>query len=353
MIFQECVTVSADENRELKMREWNFEKDHENVIKLLDIVFEKELESKGLMVKAIFDEYKSIRPIMNFLGLFSKNYRHGFDGFVFENEDGEIVASVNIGYSLYYWELSMVATHPDYRRQGLAKQLVIAAIKHAKEYGAQLCVLEVSKENEPAYKLYRNLGFVHYDSITRQSLAYSGLSEIPMIDLPEGYELREFDRSKKSNQARYDLDLKVTPEDVQVFNPVDKRKYFKPLLIRILRPIIRPLLKIKNYDWFVYSGENLVGHVSASPSRREGAPHGIALMLDPAHAQILSEPMISHSLVTLKKNTTVAGNTLVEFRTSETDQLETTRKYGFIDVESMHLLGLKIEEELPPSFLFQ
>ena len=173
-IFEENVKESVImstkiglENSELKMREWDFEEDQEDVIKLLDIVFEKELESKGLNVKAIFDEFKSIRPLMNFLGIFSKNYRHGFDGFVFENEDGEIVASVNIGYSLYYWEVAMVATHPDYRRRGLARQLVTTAINHAKELGAQLCVLEVLEENEPAYKLYRSLGFVHYDSITR------------------------------------------------------------------------------------------------------------------------------------------------------------------------------------------
>ena len=238
----------------------------------------------------------------------------------------------------------MVATHPDYRRQGLARQLVTSAVNHARELGARLCVLEVLDENEPAYKLYRSLGFEHYDSITRQKLDFGKLTEIPIVDFPEGYELRKFDRSKKSNQARYELDLRVTPEDVQVFNPVDKRKYFKPLLIRMLRPLVRPLLKIKNYDWFIYSGEDLVGHVSVSPSRKEGSPHRIELMLDPAHGQILSEPIIAHSLVTLKKNTTIEENTLVEFRTSEMEQLETTRKFGFIDVESMHLLGLKIEE---------
>lgn len=332
------------ENSELRMREWDFDKDHEKVIKLLDIVFEKELESKGLNVKALFDEFRSIRRIMSFMGFFSKNYKHGFDGFVFESEDGEIVASVNIGYSVYYWEVAMVATHPDYRRRGLARQLVTAAVTHAKELGAQLCVLEVLEENEPAYKLYRSLGFVHYDSIIRQKLDAGKLSEIPIVDLPEGYELRKFDRSKKSNQERYDLDLRVTPEDVQVFHPVDKRKYFKPLLIRLLGPIIRPLLRIKNFDWFIYCEENFVGHMSVSPSRKEDSPHRIELMLDPAHSQILSEPIIVYCLMTLKKNTKVAGNTLVEFRTSETKQLETTREYGFVDVESMHLLGLKIEE---------
>jgi len=332
------------ENSELKMREWNFEKDHENVIKLLGIVFEKELESKGLNVKVVFDEFKAILPLMKFLGIFSKNFKHTLDGFVFENKEGEIVASVNISYSLFYWEVAMVATNPDYRRRGLARQLVTASINHAKELGAKLIVLEVLDINEPAYKLYRNLGFVHYDSITRQKLDFSKLIDIPTIALPEGYVLRDFDRNKKTNQERYELDMRVTPEDVQVFHPVDKKKYFKPLMIRIVRPIAKLLLKMKRFDWLIYQGENLVGDVAVYPSRKEGSPHRIIVMLDPAHSEFLSESMIAHSLVTLRKNTTVEENTIVEFRTSETKQLETTRKYGFVDVEKMHLLGLKIEE---------
>lgn len=332
------------ENNELKMRPWNFEKDHEKIIKLLDIVFEKELESKGLNIKVIFDEFKSILPLMKFLGIFSKNFKHTLDGFVFENKEGEIVASVNISYSLFYWEVAMVATHPDYRRQGLARQLVTVAINHAKELGAKLCVLEVLDINEPAYKLYRDLGFVHYDSLTRLKLDFGKLSDIPSVGLPEGYELREFTRDKKTNQARYELDMRVTPEDVQVFHPVDKKKYFKPLMIRIVRPIAKLLLKMKRFDWLVYQGENLVGDVAVYPSRKEGSPHRIYLMLDPDHSEILSESIITRSLVTLRKNTTVVENTIVEFRTTETKQLETSRKYGFVDVETMHLLGLKIEE---------
>ena len=65
------VTTKLD-NSELKMRAWDFENDHEDVIALLEIVFEKELESKGLNVKVIFDEFKSIRPLFNFLGIFSR-----------------------------------------------------------------------------------------------------------------------------------------------------------------------------------------------------------------------------------------------------------------------------------------
>ncbi|GAH43804.1 unnamed protein product, partial [marine sediment metagenome] len=217
-------------------------------------------------------------------------------------------------------------------------------INHAKKLGAKLIVLEVLDINEPAYELYRSLDFVHYDSLTRQKLDFGKLSDIPSIALPEGYELREFTRDKKTNQARYELDMRVTPEDVQVFHPIDRKRYFKPLIIRMVRPIAILLLKLKRFDWLIYQRENLVGDVSVYPSRKEGSPHRINLMLDPARSDILSEPMISHCLVTLRNNSTVEENTIVEFRTSATKQLETTRKYDFVDVETMHLLGLKIEE---------
>ena len=69
-------TITRLENSKLKIREWDFERDQEKVIELLDIVFEKELESKGMNVKVIFDEFKSIQPLMKFLGIFSKNFRH-------------------------------------------------------------------------------------------------------------------------------------------------------------------------------------------------------------------------------------------------------------------------------------
>ena len=261
------VTTKLDSSK-LEMHPWNFEADHEGVIKLLDIVFEKELESKGLDVKVIFEEFKSIRPLLSFLGIFSKKFKHSMDGFVFENEEGEIVASVTIGYSIFHWEVAMVATHPDYRRRGLARRLVTAAIDHAKELGAKLCVLEVLEVNEPAYNLYRSLGFVHFDSVTRQKLDFEKLSEILMIELPQEYDLRKCDRNKKSNQARYDLDLRTTPADIQIFHPVDKRKYFKPLLLRMLRPIALRIIKSEFHDWLIHCGEEVVGYVSVSLSRK-------------------------------------------------------------------------------------
>ena len=333
--------AKLDEN--LTTRAWDFHKDHEKVSKLLEIVFEKELESKGLSVKVIFEEFKSMLPFLRFIGIFSKNYKHTLDGFVVENENQEIIASVNIGYSLYHWEVAMVATHPDYRRRGLARRLINEAINHAKSHGAKMCVLEVLDINEPAYKLYRSIGFTHYDSITRQKIEFNNIPDIKKIDLPKDYDMIKAERSKKINQERYELDLRTTPQEVQLYHPVQRSKYFKPFLIRMIRPLAKAILKIKWNAWMVYKDEELVGYLSLLPSKKEGSPHRIDMMIDSEHSKNITEPMVTHILSFIKDNMELKQNVLIEFRTFETDQLESTRKYGFIDVETMHLLGLKLE----------
>ncbi len=48
----------------------------------------------------------------------------------------------------------------DYRRRGIATQLMLAAMRGGSdEYGASECFLEVRVSNEPAIGLYERLGF--------------------------------------------------------------------------------------------------------------------------------------------------------------------------------------------------
>ena len=284
------------DDEELTLRSWDFEKDVEQVSKLLEQVFEEELESKGLEMQNFFDEYKSLLPFLNIMGLFNKNYKHTLDGFVVENSKGEIIASVNIGYGIYHWEIAMVATHPEYRRKGLAKKLVTKAIDHAKVLGAKICVLEVKDINEPAYNLYQSLGFIHYDSISRYKLTHEQLSNIVPLEIPEGFEMMELKRNKKTRQERYQLDLKSTPKETQEFHPISKKKYRKPLLIRIIRPIVKLFIKMKIDHWTVYHNSAFVGSLEVILSRKEGTPHRIELMIDPEYKEILTKSLLNYAL---------------------------------------------------------
>jgi N-acetylglutamate synthase len=58
-----------------------------------------------------------------------------------------------------YVGLFDIATHKDYRRKGLARQLTLALLNWGKSNGAKSAYLQVVLDNEPALKLYHSLGF--------------------------------------------------------------------------------------------------------------------------------------------------------------------------------------------------
>lgn len=66
------------------------------------------------------------------------------------------------GYWLLGQEAHIVtlATHPDYRRQGLGRRLLRSMIEKAVEAGANEITLEVRASNDAAQALYRSMGFV-------------------------------------------------------------------------------------------------------------------------------------------------------------------------------------------------
>lgn len=53
-----------------------------------------------------------------------------------------------------------VAVHPEYRRRGVARAIMISLMETAVCLGAQRMTLETRLSNLPAQKLYRSLGFV-------------------------------------------------------------------------------------------------------------------------------------------------------------------------------------------------
>jgi ribosomal-protein-alanine N-acetyltransferase len=52
-----------------------------------------------------------------------------------------------------------IATHPDHRRRGAARALLVELIAYGKAHNFRLAVLEVRASNGPARSLYGSLGF--------------------------------------------------------------------------------------------------------------------------------------------------------------------------------------------------
>jgi ribosomal-protein-alanine N-acetyltransferase len=81
-----------------------------------------------------------------------------------------------IGFTVFWivadeMHILNLAVSPEFRRKGIARKLVLAALKRAHEKGARRAFLEVRMSNAAAQKLYSNLGFAgtgvrrdYYDS---------------------------------------------------------------------------------------------------------------------------------------------------------------------------------------------
>ncbi len=74
--------------------------------------------------------------------------------------------------------ISTLATHPQWRRQGIAELLIIAMLERAAEIGARLMTLEVRVSNVDAQALYRKYGF---DVVGRRPQYYSDNREDALI----------------------------------------------------------------------------------------------------------------------------------------------------------------------------
>ena len=73
--------------------------------------------------------------------------------------DGKIAGMVVVWLIVDEVHVATIATHPDFRRQGIAKNLLSHALQHLSNEGAQSSFLEVRASNLAAQELYRKFGY--------------------------------------------------------------------------------------------------------------------------------------------------------------------------------------------------
>ncbi|HSK88940.1 MAG TPA: ribosomal protein S18-alanine N-acetyltransferase [Anaerolineales bacterium] len=73
--------------------------------------------------------------------------------------DGKVVGMIVVWLLVDEAHVATLATHPDFRRQGVAKRLLSHALLHLIEEGAQSSFLEVRESNLAAREMYRKFGY--------------------------------------------------------------------------------------------------------------------------------------------------------------------------------------------------
>ena len=80
-------------------------------------------------------------------------------GFCAVDNTGKVLAYGGMMCVLDEGEITNIATHPDARRKGLGKAVVMSLLEYGREHGLVSFSLEVRESNSAAIALYEGLGF--------------------------------------------------------------------------------------------------------------------------------------------------------------------------------------------------
>ncbi len=97
--------------------------------------------------------------------------RHAFLAELYENKRaryfvarekavGKVVGYVGIWLILDEAHITNIAVHPDFRKKGIGKRLMLSAIEYAESQGVSAVTLEVRASNIIAQRLYEKMGFI-------------------------------------------------------------------------------------------------------------------------------------------------------------------------------------------------
>lgn len=287
-----------------QLRPLNILRDLPAVADLIELCFAATIDAEG---RSYVDQMRRNGRDSSFLGWASKVIDSAslpLSGFVWE-DGGRVVGNVSLipffKGSRKVYLIANVATHPDYRRRGIARALTDAAMHRAREKQANSIWLHVRAETHGAIALYRSLGFVERARRTTWQTA-------PGTALPGGLRI----------QRRPARDWPIQRVWLERSYPAQLNWYgqqrwdiFRPGLFASLQ---RFLTDTDTRQWSVYRGGKLQGVVSCM--RSPGHPD----YLWGAFPEIPNLDAVTNLLLHVRRQLDESRNVLMEYPCGVADE---------------------------------
>jgi ribosomal protein S18 acetylase RimI-like enzyme len=152
-----------------RLRPFDPRRDFTRVADLIELCFADTLDQEGQSYLRHMRAAAHRHGVFRWPGLLAERGPLPLNGFIWE-EDNQIVGNLTlipyINFGHRYYLIANVAVHPDSRRQGIARNLTLAAIDYVRQRGIRRLWLHVREENGAPRRLYQSLGFIEKSSRT-------------------------------------------------------------------------------------------------------------------------------------------------------------------------------------------
>jgi ribosomal protein S18 acetylase RimI-like enzyme len=287
-------------------------------------------------------ELRSLRrlwPAIRVAQALSKPLRDLFRGFVWD-EDGRIGAAVisQRRGATNMWTIGAVGVLPEFRRRGLARQLLTMTLEDVRKRGGTHIVLAVIDKNVPAYSLYRSLGFEHYSSQIEYHIAPEAVRKA-VSRIPSRYSKRPLKRFDW--KTRYTLANRITPDEIAAHEPVTPERFRSPAPVRLLMPVLSKLQRRTEQRIVLSLDGTVIGHGGYRTTKSQKGTSSIWAEVDPEYPDV-AKPLLEGLLADVNA---VSPTLRIQLSTSTwmPALCEAAKELGFQKRVEYHWLGLELQ----------
>jgi ribosomal protein S18 acetylase RimI-like enzyme len=311
-------------------------RDLRQVAVLIEEAFADQLDFQGQKVLRELKTISRLGPFLWLLDRLSPEFHETFSGFVWV-EEGRVVGNVTVNrpnWRSRRWFISNVAVGRAYQGQGIARELMQAAIGMACDRGGEWVTLQVRADNVPALKLYRDLGFEELVATTELRLERVGhVNSVPA----EGFTLRQ--RNYSEWHKEYELAQAATPASEQRARPLREGDFRKGFGDRVVDWFGDIFAGQRTYRLAVDEGDRFIATLTVRASWLWGR-HGLKMMVHPGYRGRVEEMLVTKALALLGNYP--GQRVAVKMSASHQEAIETLKRYGFMEEKTMVQMRLNL-----------
>lgn len=268
------------------LRPLNTRNDLLAVAELIELCFGRQMDADGWKylqsIRRAADDRSQIRWVLGA----GERLAYPLHGYVWE-ENKKIIGNLSMipFYKKGEWRylIANVAVHPDYRCQGIGRQLTLKALEHIRSLEVATAWLQVRADNPTAIHLYKQLGF--FERAVRTTWQRDSLLP-PQSPLFPG--LRITQRSSMDWDLHRRWLHQTYPPEVIWNLPMDVEKYAPTLWQKFLQ-----LVNAEDFRHYaVRGGGKLFGVVTWQPSNLHA--DYLWLAVDPHHQDEAISTLLPH-----------------------------------------------------------